>query len=644
MSHSPATPSKPIGTFANLTASPTEKSNVASRIMRPSLHEPSPASTYGETNAGDSIPATPQDMNDHGDQGAALLDCLRISSFNDSADRGSGSPYPPRAAKYFVRSEQRSIGRDFESQPVLSPCDKRSSRTVSESLIKQEGLEPEVQSPSWRKPGSFVRSSCRAVEHEDDPFIALHDQAVQVTATNAGVAFKPREDRANIPLTADTAQAMLPPNACVFVANLLQAMSDEQLERSVAAAFARFGRCFAKIRRDSKGMPFAFVQYEHASDAQRAITMGRGLIIEGRACRTEVAKVNRSLYLSKIAGGEIAEAEARQALAPYGAIEKLWYCSQTDKEMFRLPEGVWVMFAFFQDCRDAQAGFRENATYRLEQPKMPEDLRGRLGNRSTTAAFSPTQRYLHSHWETSPQETMQRVTDPVSIFIGNLNPNVTEDMLRELFGRYGRIVDVDVHRRPSASAGPNSFAFIQYYTVDEAKHALNYRYELGGSTLRVEPKESAATLARRETMVSRGSPRNRFQANKETMELLFQHGVSVGIANANASQSPTTASTLYAPYPAYALPGIHQFAPINAPTHLMENEGSPGLHAHSNAYVPQPVQHVIPQGFSQYQVPTIAPAQTTHYIPRPNLAQRTTNYQWPPVDPALPMITKEHVP
>lgn len=46
------------------------------------------------------------------------------------------------------------------------------------------------------------------------------------------------------------------------ITSLLQAMSDEQLERSVAAAFARFGRCFAKIRRDSKGMPFAFVQYE----------------------------------------------------------------------------------------------------------------------------------------------------------------------------------------------------------------------------------------------------------------------------------------------------------------------------------------------------------------------------------------------
>ena len=57
-------------------------------------------------------------------------------------------------------------------------------------------------------------------------------------------------------------------------------------------------------------MPFAFCQYEvrgmtppclrlmadnvqNVGDAQRAITMGRGLLIDGRACRTEVAKVNR---------------------------------------------------------------------------------------------------------------------------------------------------------------------------------------------------------------------------------------------------------------------------------------------------------------------------------------------------------------
>ena len=39
----------------------------------------------------------------------------------------------------------------------------------------------------------------------------------------------------------------------------------------------------------------------------------------------------------------------------FGALERVWYCTQTDKEMFRLPEGIWIMFAFFQDCRDAHA-------------------------------------------------------------------------------------------------------------------------------------------------------------------------------------------------------------------------------------------------------------------------------------------------
>lgn len=47
-----------------------------------------------------------------------------------------------------------------------------------------------------------------------------------------------------------------------YISSLLQGLSDEQLERSVEGAFARFGRCFVKIRRDNKGMPFAFVQYE----------------------------------------------------------------------------------------------------------------------------------------------------------------------------------------------------------------------------------------------------------------------------------------------------------------------------------------------------------------------------------------------
>lgn len=220
---------------------------------------------------------------------------MRSFSLNDSIDPGSGSPFLPRAAKNFVRAEQNSlICRDYGSQAGSSPSEKRSMRAESDSLIKQESLEQGAKTPAWRNPGAFIQGDSRAAGQGEDPFVAARDPAIDLTGTSESPpvaqgqhqadvpvdpgGFRPREDRVNIPITADTAQAMLPPNACVFVAkyapfnawseiatyicSLLQAMSDEQLERSVAAAFARFGQCWVKIRRDNKGMPFAFVQYQ----------------------------------------------------------------------------------------------------------------------------------------------------------------------------------------------------------------------------------------------------------------------------------------------------------------------------------------------------------------------------------------------
>lgn len=62
-----------------------------------------------------------------------------------------------------------------------------------------------------------------------------------------------------------------------------------------------------------------------------------------------------SLYLSLVAGGHITEEEALQVLSKFGPVQDLWYASETDREMYRLPEGIWARFEYFQDCRDAQA-------------------------------------------------------------------------------------------------------------------------------------------------------------------------------------------------------------------------------------------------------------------------------------------------
>ena len=62
-----------------------------------------------------------------------------------------------------------------------------------------------------------------------------------------------------------------------------------------------------------------------------------------------------ALYISRHNGDAVQEDEVRQLLNPFGAIEKVWLPSETDREMYQLPKGIWVRFAYFQDCRDAHA-------------------------------------------------------------------------------------------------------------------------------------------------------------------------------------------------------------------------------------------------------------------------------------------------
>ncbi|KAL8818781.1 MAG: hypothetical protein Q9223_002660 [Gallowayella weberi] len=695
MLHSPATPNKLSAEVGNTSLASTREPTSAS-IMCSSLHEPSPASTYGETNAGDSIPATPQDA----DPSLALRDSLRSVTLNDSLDHDSGSPFPSRGVKSLARAEHHSVGgHDFAVPSAQGPSTSQPSKKLTNSSSQEDRYEEIKKSPTWRQHGLFVRNY--EPGNREDPFVTSQDHVVEVADTSPQGGFKPREDRANLPLSADTAQAMLPPNACVFVAkyviinsfqtsaylsSLTQSKSDDQLEHSVSEVFQAFGNVYVKIRRDSKGMPFAFCQYEvghkalrspgfmteisqNVGDAQRAITMGRGLLIDGRACRTEVAKVNRSLYLSKVTGGTIPEEEARQILSRFGAIEKLWYCSQTDLEMFRLPEGIWVMFAFFQDCRDAQAGFRDDATYRLEQPKMPEDMRTRLNVRSSVSPMHrETPRFSPARYGGSPQAAMmRRAADMCSIFVGNLPPDATDDKLRELFGMYGRIAHIEIVRKPSVNgkpagcpssdansqsetAGVNTFAFLQFHTVEEAEIAARLFYQLDGHRLRVERKESAESLAHRDAVFSGGSPRNtRLPSNaQDTMAMLFQHGVSVGMANANASQSTTAASSMYSPWSTYSPYGLPQMTTMLPGGRYIDNEGQgPQVHA---AFVPQALQQGMGPALGHFQLPTITPAQTAQYMPYASTTQRTSNYQWPPVtspsrNPTfLPSITKEEIP
>ena len=158
-----------------------------------------------------------------------------------------------------------------------------------------------------------------------------------------------------------------------------------------------------------------------------------------------------SVYVSRIGGGRISEAEVRRVLRNYGPIESLWFSSQTEREMYQLPEGAWVKFAYYQGCRDAAGvgsmassslplpgsplvqALRDDALYRLEQPSM--DKRGSLSN-------APAHGIAQDHWANG---------DRCAIFIGGLHPGTTRESLENVFNAYGELRGIDVVVKPSAT-------------------------------------------------------------------------------------------------------------------------------------------------------------------------------------------------
>lgn len=110
--------------------------------------------------------------------------------------------------------ESKFASDEFTASELFSPSENRNRyRSI-------------VASPSWRREKKSLRSFSNDVP---DPFVSeMRDvsdgmKSMGISSPKAGNEpsknlFHPREDRLGLQLSADTAQAMLPPNACVFVA------------------------------------------------------------------------------------------------------------------------------------------------------------------------------------------------------------------------------------------------------------------------------------------------------------------------------------------------------------------------------------------------------------------------------------------
>ncbi|KAI1276304.1 hypothetical protein F5Y07DRAFT_399562 [Xylaria sp. FL0933] len=273
------------------------------------------------------------------------------------------------------------------------------------------------------------------------------------------------------------AQTYYPAEACIFVANLPESKSDTVLEVAVTKAFSAFGPVFVKIRRDSKNMPFAFCQYTDSKHAQKAQAEGKGLLVEGRPCRTEMVKANRCFVMFNRESHQVNVAEARSHLLQFGEISKLEPLHEEAVNAMKLPGAVFVEYMNFDPGRDIISAYR----YHDEYGVVAYDLK--KANPSQGNHFS---NYL-ARYE----------VDRRSIYVGNLPSNVEniEEVLGHAASKAGAVDRIQVIRKEPRNEGgrPTVFAFVEYSRPDEALMAVDLLRGtiLVNNRLRVEKKKCA---------------------------------------------------------------------------------------------------------------------------------------------------------
>ncbi|KAJ4399364.1 hypothetical protein N0V85_006042 [Neurospora sp. IMI 360204] len=301
---------------------------------------------------------------------------------------------------------------------------------------------------------------------EPDPPAREHSR-ITYTMVNNTPPSTPKDD------TFD-AQYLYPPSACVFVANLPEAREDEDLHAAVTKEFSYFGLVYAKIRRDPSNMPFAFCQYTNEDHAKDAVINGKGIMILGRPCRTEMVKANRTYAINRRDHRDMTIDQATRVLAAHGELSKCYLLPAEHQQELSLPPTVIAEFTVFDPTRDMGMVSKENPDYRI----VPYDEQ----KRSITPPRDPNKEFLR-----------QYDVDRRTLYVAHLPRDIEETELEDLFSQAGTIIKCTVVRKDVPSyygVRQNLYAFVEYEHIGAPDEAIKrFRgFELRGHPLKVERK------------------------------------------------------------------------------------------------------------------------------------------------------------
>ncbi|KAJ3416298.1 hypothetical protein HDV05_002238 [Chytridiales sp. JEL 0842] len=229
------------------------------------------------------------------------------------------------------------------------------------------------------------------------------------------------------------------PQACLFVASLSSARTDDQLLESVTTHFRQWGPLSnVKVLKDWLSRPYAFVQFDSVEDAARALVEAHNTVIDNRHIRVEQARVNRTLFIAKFNRSQ--PDQVREVLQRYGPIEDLTLLQ--DYQTGKSKGCGFVKYCFREDAIKAFLGLRQSQKWVVE-------------------------------WAANLDRGSVEL-DTRSVFVGQLNQGiVTQSLLEEKFGVYGEIENIQlINRHPHGLDSRPAFAFIRFVHEDSAEKAV----------------------------------------------------------------------------------------------------------------------------------------------------------------------------
>ncbi|KAJ2976737.1 hypothetical protein NQ176_g4770 [Zarea fungicola] len=290
------------------------------------------------------------------------------------------------------------------------------------------------------------------------------------------------------------AQAMYPPTACIFVANLAQAYDDKILEKEVTNTFIHWGDVFVKIRRDVRGMPFAFCQFTTDEHARNAEKLGKGLAILGRPCRTEMARANTYFVVYRNDGQSVTVGEVVDLLSTLGEVAKAEKLDEDVQRSLRLPPSILASYKMYDPKRDVLTSLRGHRRYTV----VPHDPKS-TNLQKPIVYMSPAKGELGDKFE----------RDRRSIYMGNLPMDMSEETITNLCGAVGEVVSVVLFKR-AVTGNPGKmtcFSFVEFATLSSATDAIAAfnNTDIKGFRIKVDKKQSRTVETPRRTVPARSA-------------------------------------------------------------------------------------------------------------------------------------------